>query len=232
MAHNNYENKYFSVLGDSISTLEWYSTPDYAAFYDVERKLLSGVLCPSDTWWGRVIKHFGGELLVNNSFAGSTVTWCPAYEIESYACSNERTAGLHRDGLVPNVIMVFMGINDWGRGVAPTTLGKTEAAELSVFSTAYDCMLKKLQKNYPQAELWCFTLPIAERPKGEEFPYCRGGVHIDAYCDVIRACAERYGCRLADLYRYAAPYSTIDDFHPNEEGMKTLADAIIEQMMQ
>lgn len=230
MARNEYKNKYFSILGDSISTLEWYSTPDYAAYYNVERKLLSGVLCPADTWWGQVIEHFGGELLVNNSFAGSTVTWRPTYEIESYACSDERTASLHRDGTEPDVIMIFMGINDWGYGTVPAPLDKTQAEELSVFSTAYECMLEKLKKNYPQAEIWCFTLPIAEREGGEDFPYSIGGKHIEEYCAVIRDCAGRYSCYVADLYCYANPYNTFDDFHPDVQGMKTLADAVIEQM--
>ena len=65
-----YKGKRFSVLGDSISTFDGYSEPDYAVFYDITHKLESGVLGPADTWWGRVIEHFGGELLVNNSFSG------------------------------------------------------------------------------------------------------------------------------------------------------------------
>lgn len=28
----------------------------------------------NDTWWGKVIEFFGGELLVNNSWSGSCVT--------------------------------------------------------------------------------------------------------------------------------------------------------------
>ena len=59
----NYQNKYFSILGDSISTLEGYSQPREAAFYSGERKLKSGVFTPSDTWWGQVIERLGGQLL-------------------------------------------------------------------------------------------------------------------------------------------------------------------------
>lgn len=59
------------------------------------------------------------------------------------------------------------------------------------------------------------------------FPYRYGGRHMEEYCDVIRACAEVYGCRVIDLYRSAQPYDTIDGFHPNAEGMKTLSDAMI-----
>ena len=70
---DRYQNKYFSILGDSMSTLEGYSQPRHAAFYDTARKFESGVLRPSDTWWGMVIEHFGGRLLVNHSVSGSMV---------------------------------------------------------------------------------------------------------------------------------------------------------------
>ena len=221
----NYENKYFSLLGDSISTLEGCSQPDFAAFYDWEKKLLSGVLTTADTWWGQVIDALGGRLLVNNSFSGSTVCKLPAYEIESYGCSDERTGSLHTDGQNPDVILVYLGTNDWGQGLAPVpSVGR--AGGLCVFSEAYRAMLDKLRKNYPQAELWCFTLAVSKFPEGP-FPYCYRGHYMDEYCNVIRDLAEEYGCRLIDLYRTAAPYETIDGFHPNAQGMQTLAKGVI-----
>ena len=85
-----YKNKLFSVLGDSISTFEGVSEPEFAAFYDNYNKLLGNIYSPKQTWWGIVIDTLGGELLVNNSISGSTVTWHPSYEISSYACSDER----------------------------------------------------------------------------------------------------------------------------------------------
>ena len=66
----DYKNKLFSVLGDSISTLEGYSVPESAVYYDTAHKLTLGVLTPKDTWWGQVIDHLGGKLLINNSFSG------------------------------------------------------------------------------------------------------------------------------------------------------------------
>ena len=71
--HSNYQNKLFSVLGDSISTLWGYSVPDYAAYYDLSNALAADILSKADTWWGDVIEYLGAELLVNNSFGGSTV---------------------------------------------------------------------------------------------------------------------------------------------------------------
>jgi len=215
-----YQGQYFSVLGDSISTLEGYSQPDFAAFYNTEKKLLSGVLTPADTWWGKVIDGLGGRLLVNNSFSGSTVCRLPAYEIESYGCSDERTGSLHTGDQNPDVILVYLGTNDWGQGLAPVpSVGR--AGGLCVFSEAYGCMLEKLKKNYPRAEIWCFTLAVSKFPEGT-FPYRYRGHHMEEYCNVIRSAAQTYGCRLIDLYTLAAPYETIDGFHPNARGMQTL----------
>lgn len=225
-----YKDRYFSVLGDSISTLEGYSIPEYAAFYDTEHKLLSGIYTPADTWWGRVIKALGGELLVNQSFSGSTVCRRPEFEIPSYACSDERTSSLHRDGLLPFVIMVFMGINDWGFGAVPDDADGERTGDLTVFSVAYGVMLEKLIRNYPKAEIWCFTFPMGKQRNGGSFPYCYGGKHIEAYCDVIRRLARQYGCRLVDLYRYAESYGAIDGFHPNADGMRTIADAVLAEV--
>ena len=224
-----YQDRYFSLLGDSISTLEGYSQPDFAAFYDRERKLFSGVLTPADTWWGRVIDALGGRLLVNNSFSGSTVCYVPAYEIESYGCSDGRTGSLHREAQNPDVILVYLGTNDWGCGFAPKPQAWSRQGDLSVFSVAYRSMLEKLRKNYSQAEIWCFTLAVSQFPDGE-FPYRYRGWHMEEYCNVIRELAAEFGCRLIDLYRTAEPYEVMDDFHPTARGMQTLADGVMKNL--
>ncbi len=223
-----YQNKLFSILGDSISTLDGYSVPDGTAFYVGEKKFLSNVFTPEDTWWGKVIARLGGELLVNNSISGSTVCAHPAYEVPFYGCSDERTAALGRGDCTPDVVMVFLGVNDWGHGfhIAPNEdLGGGSYA----FASAYTEMLKKLQKNYPQAEIWCFTLPVSTWSGHAyfEFPYCYNGRHIKEYCEAIRTCAEACGCRVIDLYASDTPHDTIDGFHPTANGMQVLADTVL-----
>ena len=232
---NKYQNKLFSILGDSISTLSGYSIPDYATYYDISRGLYAQVITPDDTWWGQVINRLGGELLVNNSFSGSTVCWDSRYEIQSYGCSDERTSGLDDNGKMPDVIMIFIGINDFGKGTK-ITAEKDGSEDLSVFSVAYAKMLEQLRYNYPNAELWCFTFPLSTCKSRENFvfPYCRGGIHIEQYCDAIRdairKCALQNKCRIIDLYASNVTYDTVDGFHPNAEGMKTIADAVLEQL--
>ena len=218
-----YASKYFSVLGDSISTLEGWSRPEYAAFYDVGHKLEARIYSPSDTWWGELISSLGGKLLQNNSISGSTASFRPGYETESYGCSRERTSSLGDGDVYPDVIMILIGTNDWGMGVDvyPTD---GDMSDISVFSCAYNTMLKRLKDNYPKAELWCFTLPVSCFLRSDEvvFPYLYGGIHISEYCEAIRKIAKENGARVIDLYNPSEPYDTIDGFHPTREGMHTL----------
>ena len=225
----SYKGKLFSIMGDSVSTLEGYNGPRNAVFYEGEKKFEANVFMPEDTWWGQVIAALGGELLVNESFSGSTVIKPRTAEVTWCACGDLRTSSLDRAGALPDVIIVAMGINDWGCGARPEPNQYSSQGDLSIFSVAYGTMLEKLQRNYPQAEIWCCTLPTGtlRGVKEFEFPcYCHGR-HIDAFSDVIRALAPKYGCRLLDIYRIGEPYDTIDGFHPNADGMKTLSAAVL-----
>lgn len=232
MMSNQYKNKLFSVLGDSISTLEGYSEPGDSVFYEGVKKLESDVLFAEDTWWGKVIQDVGGELLVNNSISGSMVCKHKDCLIPSYGCSDERTSALHMNDRTPDVIMLFLGINDWGFSMKTNPEQQSDENDLSVFSVAYQKMLEKLKINYPDAEIWCMTLPISTCSKiaNFAFPYRYSGTHIEDYCEVIRNCAKTYDCRLIDLYLNDTPHDTIDGFHPNADGMNTLANAIIAKL--
>ncbi len=231
---NTYQNKLFSVLGDSISTLDGYSEPNYAAFYEGRKKFETNVFSPEDTWWGQVIAHLEGFFLANNSFSGSMVHKSRYCEIESYGCSDERTSSLHKGEQMPDIIMIFMGINDWGAGTQLTATNEAQTQDIGIFSVAYETMLKKLQKNYPEAKLWCLTLPVGTRKDQEDFvyPYQYRGKHIEEYSEIIRASAKKHNCHLIEMYHPDMPYDSIDGFHPNAEGMKTLAETIIKSLQE
>ena len=224
--NENFYKSNFSVLGDSISTLEGYSIPHEAAYYDTYHKIESGVYTQNDTWWGQVIEYFGGTLLVNNSVLGSTVSHHPSYEVPLYGCSDYRTSSLHTSEKDPQVIMVFMGINDWGRGIKIFSKDKNDT---SLFYCAYLSMLQKLKNNYPEADIWCLTLPVSKNSNKEsfDFPYSISGVHIKEYCNAICECANIVGARVIDIYNEAEPYDTVDGFHPTDAGMRTIANAVI-----
>lgn len=242
--NNRYFGKQFSILGDSISTLDGFNPKGYKVFYAGDNCAKSGVVKATDTWWDKVIGFFGGELLVNNSWSGSRVTKLNDKEqLFPSGCSDERTAALHINDVKPDVILVYLGTNDWANG-RPTLeywensgdyenwLGTMLLPNEECFDVAYEQMLTKVRANYPNAEVWCCTLCetyISKRPDFM-FPHKYAGTHIEEYNEIIRDIARRNGCRLIDLYDYKMAYDSIDGSHPTIGGMNTIATMVIREM--
>lgn len=228
-----YRGKRFSILGDSVSTLDGWNPPGYAVHYTPVICELASISDFTDTWWGRVIGTLGGEVLVNNSWSGSQVGKFAAHIVPapSCGCSDQRTSALGREGIDPDVIIVYLGTNDWGRG-RRITPAEGEQEDLALFLPAYTAMLRKIRQNYPSAEIWCLTLgktTFSEDPSFR-FPDSYGGRSMSEYCQAIRFAAAEAGCRLIDLYGRGEYYDTVDGFHPNAAGMKTLADMVLREL--
>lgn len=239
----------FSIMGDSISTYEGCNPEGFDVFYEGERKDATGVRSVSDTWWARVIDHFGGRLLSNGSFSGSMVEGAgfPAGE------SRRRVDALAADGRMPDVIMVFMGINDYGWGGARAqayagvravpsesyveessrcVAGRAETRALQGFSEAYASMLSRMRDRYPKASIWCCTL-CPGRVSGEAdptFAWRFRGISLAAYNEAIRSAARKHGCRVVDFAAYGLDYDAVDGTHPSNAGMKQIAAMAIDAM--
>lgn len=224
---------FFSILGDSISTFINCIPKDYSVYYCESMCEQSGVKSPDDTWWSKVIEAHGGSLLINNAWSGSRVTAMPQGNgLFPSGCSDERTSQLHKGNTVPDVIIVFLGFNDWSNGVDIGSDGTRLLAPIhyDAFDEAYEAMVGKLRSNYPNAELWCCTLPqtyIASKPQFV-FPETFAGTHIEKYNDVIRKLSDEYPIRVIDLYRAGCKYDSMDGIHPTKLGMQQIADSIIE----
>lgn len=250
-----YVGRRFSILGDSISTLNGYNPKGYPVFYTYDKAEVTGVLEAADTWWGKVIDFFGGELLINNSWSGSRVAELLSSEKEfPSACSGERTGGLHVEdidgkcGAKPDVILIYMGTNDWGFGT-PVRQEKSsdrqggngeqrykgidyKAKNTKLFDIAYDKMLRSVRKNYPSAEIWCCSLTgtCMSGNKDFLFPYSYAGIHMEEYNRVICDVAKGYRAGYINLYGNPVSYDTIDGIHPNRQGMSQLAEMVIQEM--
>ena len=223
---NPYFGKQFSVLGDSVSTLEGFNLRGRPVFYQGDNCVKTGVREMGDTWWGKVITFFGGELLVNDSWSGSGVARRPdqaeAFPSGAGTC---RTEKLRIGRVMPDVVLIHMGIQDWAAGV-PIQSGENS---VGTFREAYGHMLTSLRESYPGAEFWCCTLAeslISSNPSFV-FPSCYGGTALEEYNQVIRECANLHGCRVIDLAEFKVPYDTVDGIHPNCEGMALLASLTV-----
>lgn len=227
-----YKGKKFSVLGDSISTLNGYNPPDYAVFYQGEMKYQSGVYAIDDTWWGIVIKTLGGELLKNDSRSGSLVCKHPLAEVPSYGCSEKRTSSLGFKDISPDVVMIFMGTNDLGMNMKIYPSCEEEKGDLSIFTVAYKTMLSEIKRNYPNSEIMCITLPKASERECVPYYMNFSGDRLADYSAAIKKCAEDGGCTVIDLYNSPLKYNSIDGCHPSNQGMHEIAEAILKIINQ
>ena len=235
---NKYYGKQFSILGDSISTLSGYNPKGYKVFYTGDNCEKSSVIQMRDTWWDNVISYFGGELLVNNSWSGSRVTKLPESDsLFPSGCSAERLNALHINDIEPDVIIVYLGTNDWAQGVNTQSLSGETRQLIDVldeyFDEAYKSMIIKLQKNYPATEIWCCTLSetFISNNSSFKFPHKYAGIHIEVYNDIIRDIAQKYKCKLIDIYSFHEPYDSIDGSHPTRNGMNTIATEVIRSVV-
>lgn len=242
--------KKISILGDSISTFAGFNPARFAVYYEGERCEKTGVQDVGDTWWMQVIERLGGQVGANASYSGSMVEGAsfPA------GSSVERVAALAcDDGSAPDLILVFMGINDYGWGgadaqaagrgnalpetldlaaIPPRVAGRATPDAADRFRVAYRLLLARVRERYPQAEVWCTTL-IPGRVAGREsstFAYRVRGVPFDAYNDAIRTAAQTNGCQVADIRALGRDYDALDGTHPTALGMRQLAAMVIQSM--
>ena len=215
-----YEGAGFSIMGDSISTLAGWVPEGWRVHYQGEVRI-DGVEMPEDTWWGRVIGHFGGHLVANSSFSGATVEADAGFGFPA-GDSDERVRALvGADGELPDVVIVFMGINDYGWGGARNqTMGCSAAASarpedlggphevaatvgdgaLERFRCAYASMLARIRKLAPDADIWCVTLAPGTAPGSSASETCwkyrLRGIDLDDYNRAIREEAASAGAHV------------------------------------
>lgn len=239
-----------SVMGDSMSTFEGYIPEGWNVFYTGENLEFTGVTTVEDTWWMQVIKGMGGEFLANASWSGSCVEGVgyPAGE------SRMRTNALQKNGVHPDAVLIFMGINDFGWGgtfnqmlgrgtatpynidlskypVEPPAMAPVDAAEK--FGEAYSRMLQNIVCDNPGVEVWCITLPVG-RLTGTNctcFTYPYRGNHFDRYNNAIRIAAGQWeNCHVADARAFMLDYDAADGTHPTKLGMQQIASQVLAAM--
>lgn len=214
-----------SIMGDSISTYEGFIPAGYELFYTDEKRMANGIESADDTWWMQVLHAMGAQLLVNNSYSGSQVTG------EEFPCASgiERTSSLGRDGASPDLILIYIGVNDFGFAV-PCDRYYAESPDEPTFHDAYATMLRRMQANYPAARIVCGTVLtpcIAGDPAWSFNEKWHDRTPLAEYNERIRQAAQETGALVADLAGAAEKsdllYETHDGLHPNKRGHKQIA---------
>ena len=224
---------YISFLGDSISTYSgisnstsYNSTIGSNAIWYPNNNYTGANLSPSDTWWHQTASQLGYEICVNNSWSGSVVNNAQTY--------NVRSKNLHNNNKnAPDVIVMFMGVNDYAAKTAVGTYDGTTAAPTSPtnFSEAYGRTVTNMKETYPDAEIFCCSF-LSDR-KRMSTDTNGSGISITSYLDAIENIATNLGVNFIDLYNDSGINGnnistyTVDKLHPNATGMDLITFTVV-----
>ena len=200
-----------AIFGDSYSTFEGYLTPDtMETWYFLNRNdpQRTDVKSVRQTWWWQVVKQMGWKLEVNNSWSGSTI--CnTGYNDADYTHRSFMTR--HSSLGRPDVILLFGGTNDsWcGAPIGEFKYADWKRADLYTFRPALAYLLEHMQDRYPTAKIY-FILNSDLK--------------------------EVVNTSVADICKhYNVPVIRLHDIdkssgHPNQKGMKQIADQVVEAL--
>ena len=231
------KDKYFSIMGDSISTFEGYIPSGYNNAYN---GIYGGVTVVEDTWWYKTILALQGKLGVCNAGGSSTVAGDSNYKMSSDARANRLGFLLNGVYTRPDIIIIEGGINDFTAFPVGTYDCKSPipAYPCIDFKSAYACMLNKIKIEYPLAEIYCCTLFVGGKTTFS-FPVTnKFGDSLEDYNNAIRDVAALFGAKVIDFstcgltYYSNSKYTANDgrpyeDLHPNVNGMSLLANECI-----
>lgn len=207
-----WKGKKVSILGDSISTYRGVSN-DTGARQDIgENPFRYQLPFPLEkTYWQRVINHFGMELCVNNSWSGGNLTGF--HNPDAGVNRSKRLA--KDDGTTPDLVLLFMGINDLGRGV-----------DVKLFFVDYLHTLENIRQLHPNAQICCINLPDRD-PRLKMRSVAFNATIADAVAKMGEGVfiADLFGSKLNNDFYYD---NTTDGLHPDEDGMRYIAEVIID----
>ena len=149
------EIKTFSIRGASYSTFDGHIPESNACWYFSTPQGDNDVTCVEQTWWHQFAKDSGLELILNESYSGSTI--CNSgYDGADYSDRAFTTRMFKVAEGKPDLIIVFGGTNDaWaGSPVGEYKWADWTAEDCKYFRPAYACLLDGLQKQYPKAKIY------------------------------------------------------------------------------
>ena len=228
-----------SILGDSISTFDGYIPTDYNIFYPGS----GDISTVEKTWWWQVMNATGMELNANASSSNTTIT---GDSLDTTGSSTKRMIDLTPgdDGPAPDILIVFMGTNDFLRSVELGTFTEPSPQDEGVvnnFCDAYELMIQKLNALYPNAEIYFCTLLETNAGDVDEYPQSypatnKNGNTIGDFNAEIATIASAYSYPVIDVHNCGITYETLDQYtsdgvHPNTEGAKLIAEYVTNALL-
>ncbi|AZJ23157.1 hypothetical protein CT694_27375 [Bacillus wiedmannii bv. thuringiensis] len=201
-----------SIIGDSISTYEGYVPVGNA----VNGNYMEAYRPVYRMWWyGPTHNIF--NLVVNESWGGRRVTKTRNDDNASWAM--HAIDKLSKNGVDPEVIVIFLGMNDLlGNIPIGDYNGTIDPEDDKTFANCYARLVDGVRKKYPNARIYCMTVTFA---KGKTW------ADHKKYNDAIKMVAEHNYCTVIDVTSLGVNESNVmqhthDGIHPNDMMMNLI----------
>ena len=206
IACSSAQTKKVSILGDSYSTFVGIIPANYASFYPNDRNDVTEI---GQSWWSLYITEKGYTLEKNDSWGGTTI--CGTGYGGMNTSRNNFIARVDSLGN-PDVIFVFGGTNDaWANSpIGEYQYSDWTQEDCKKFRPALACLIDKLQKRYPNAEI-CFILNSELKEDVNES---------------MREVCKHYNVKLVELHDIEK-----QNGHPSINGMKSICSQLLEAGM-
>lgn len=201
---------WLSILGDSVSTYRGASNDGAAnASTRYNPYFYRDPFPPERTYWRLLVDALGMTLCVNNSWSGGNLSGR-----DNPDAGVNRAGQLARDdGTEPDVVIVFMGLNDLGRRV-----------DVSVFAADYQKTLLTIRERHPDAWVCCVNLPDRDPVVRQRTVAFNAEIQRAVELAGERAfVADLFASRLNNDFYYN---NTVDGLHPDEDGMRIIAEVV------
>lgn len=231
------KGKKLGIIGDSISTFQGYIPNGYAHFYP--HNDLDTV---EKTWWHQLISNTGMELCSNASWSGSAVSGDTRSTNGYVGASDARINALvGKNGEVPDIIITFIGINDFAftndrrTGNYDGKTAPVNDGNVTSITDAYGLMLKKLRIKYPKAQIFtCRIMPTrhTEHKKSHENGFHNinptDNTSISEFNEKLEQISKAFGCPVIPMDAAGITYFNVFDYakdgiHPDAEYAKKMA---------
>ena len=201
------------IIGDSYSTFKGHVPEGYVIYYSESRED-SDVKDVSATWWHQVIKEAGLNLVLNNSWSGSTIGYTGYNNTDCSSSSSfiYRFKKLAENGFFDkneiDTVFIFGGTNDsWSNApLGEVKYDLVEESDLYSVLPAICYFLHLVRETLPKAKIYCLINTDIKA----------------AITSCLEEASERYGIEPIRFERIDKINS-----HPTAQGMKDIKNGVL-----
>ena len=229
----DYTDNHIREIASEVATVKesWYKGKKLCTFGDS--------ITAMGYWQPFVKNYFGFSTVANCGIGGTTVHNNGANDSSGNAtwmCSDYRINQIPSDS---DVILIMGGMNDWSTELEMGTiaLGSTQTADDTTFIGAYQIMLSKIAKRFPNSMIICLTVTnsrVWQYGTNPDNPPVNWGKTLRDFADATIKVANTYSVKCIDVnaecgisFTNQSDYCE-DGTHPNNTtGAKAIANSVI-----